>query len=97
MTAALKLNSDDLAVTVLTTERRGFTPEEISLRCADKIVSVSDAAHPAIREQAVTFKAQVAKVVEVYLKEAVRSDRTTVYNAIMDAGNPELAELIRRL
>jgi hypothetical protein len=97
MTAALKLDSDDLAVTVLTTDRRGFTPEEISLRCADKIVSVSDSAHPAIREQAVTFKAQVAKVVEVYLKEAVRSDRTTVYNAIMDAGNPELAELIRRL
>jgi len=97
MTAALQLNSDGFNVTVLTTERRGFTPEEIALRCADRIVSVSNTAHPAIRDQAVAFKAQVAKVVETYLKEAVKSDRTTVYNAIMDAGHPELADLIRRL
>jgi hypothetical protein len=31
------------------------------------------------------------------MKEAVASDRTTVYNALVDAGHPELAELIRRL
>jgi len=97
MTAALQLNADGFNVTVLTTERRGFTPEEIALRCADRIVAVSDTAHPAIRDQAVAFKVQVAKVVETYLKEAVKSDRTTVYNAIMDAGHPELANLIRRL
>jgi hypothetical protein len=36
-------------------------------------------------------------VVAFYLKEAVKSDRTTVYNAIMDAGHLELADLIRRL
>jgi hypothetical protein len=37
------------------------------------------------------------KVVEFYLREAIKSDRTTVYNAITEAGHPELAELIRRL
>ena len=31
------------------------------------------------------------------MREAIKSDRTTVYNAINDAGHPELAELIRRL
>ena len=31
------------------------------------------------------------------LLDAINSDRTTVYNAIMDAGHPELAKLIRRL
>jgi hypothetical protein len=36
-------------------------------------------------------------VIAHYMKEAIRSDRTTVYNAIKDAGHPELAELIRRL
>jgi len=31
------------------------------------------------------------------MKQTVRSDRTTVYNALTDAGHPELAELIRGL
>jgi hypothetical protein len=31
------------------------------------------------------------------MREAIKSDRTTVYNAIKDSGNLELAELIRRL
>ena len=31
------------------------------------------------------------------MKEAIKSDRTTVYNALIDAAHPELAELIRRL
>jgi len=31
------------------------------------------------------------------MRQAIHSDRTTVYNALNDAGHPELAELIRRL
>jgi hypothetical protein len=84
-------------VSVETTSNRGFTPQEIAARCADKIVSVSDQAHPALQAQARAFKDQVEKVVEFYLKEAVKSDRTTVCNALNDAGHQELSELIRRL
>ena len=87
----------DFKVEVHTTQNRGFTPEEIAERCAAKIVSVSDSAHPAIRDQATAFKKQITTVVAAYLREAVKSDRTTVYNALNDAGHPELAELIRRL
>jgi hypothetical protein len=36
-------------------------------------------------------------VVAFYMREAIRSDRTTVYNALNDAGHPELADAIRRL
>jgi len=31
------------------------------------------------------------------MRQAIRSDRTTVCNALVDAGHPQLAELIRRL
>jgi hypothetical protein len=86
-----------LIVDVKTTENRGFTPEELSEQCVKKILSVSDQAHPAIRDQAYAFAKQIEKVVEGYMKQAVSSDRTTVYNAIKDAGHPSLAELIRRL
>jgi len=98
MIPALKMDvSEDFKVEVHTTSGRGFTPEEVAQRCADKIVQVADTAPPAIRDQALAYKRNITKVIEFYLREAVKSDRTTIYNAINDAGHPELAELIRRL
>jgi len=88
---------NDFSVGVQTTSNRGFTPEELAERCADKIVSVSQTAHPTIRQQAEAFKEQVEYTVLHYLRQAAASERTTVYNAIQEAGQPELAELIRRL
>ena len=84
-------------VSVETTERRGFTPEELAEDCVGKIISVSDTALPGIRDQARAFERHMEKVVAYYMRQAIQSDRTTVYNALMDAGHPELAELIRRL
>ena len=84
-------------VTVHTTENRGFTPDEVAERCVEKLISVSDTAHPAIRDQARAFQKHMEKVVAYYMREAIRSDRTTVYNALIDAGHPELADAIRRL
>jgi hypothetical protein len=84
-------------VTVHSTENRGFTPEEVAARCTDKIVAVAETAPPAIRDQAVAYKKAVERVIAQYMREAIRSDRTTVYNALKDAGHPELADAIRRL
>jgi len=84
-------------VSVQTTEGRGFTPEEVAGRCVAKLISVSDTAPPAIRDQAKAFEKHMEKVVELYIREAIRSDRTTVYNALKDAGHPELADAIRSL
>ena len=33
-------------VSVQTTDNRGFTPEEVAKRCTEKIVDVSQDAHP---------------------------------------------------
>lgn len=84
-------------VSVETTQGRGFTPDEVAARCANRIVHVADSAPKEIADQARAFKAHVEKVVAHYMREAIASDRTTVYNALKDAGHPELAELIRRL
>lgn len=56
----------------------------------------ADTALPEVRAQARAFKGNVEKVVAHYMREAVSNDRVTVYNAIKDAGHPDLAELIRR-
>lgn len=95
---ALELDlKPEFTVKVHTTQHRGFTPEEVAERCVDKIISISDSATPAIQAQAHAFRKHIVKVLEFYMREAIKSDRTTVYNAVKDAGHQELAELIRRL
>ena len=84
-------------VQVNVTNNRGFTPEEIASRCVEQILEISDTAPPAIKEQALEYKNNLTQIITHYIKEAVRSDRTTVYNAIKDSGNIKLAEYIRRL
>jgi hypothetical protein len=98
MTLAMSSNLPaGFRVEVKTTSGRGHTPEEVAAMCADRIVSVSETAPPELREQAKAFKAQVEQLLVFYMRKAVSSDRTTVYNTLKDAGHPELAELIRRL
>jgi hypothetical protein len=85
------------SVGVQTTDNRGFTPEETAKRCVDKIIGISDNAHPAIRDQAYAYRKEMEKVIAIYMVQAIKSDRTTVYNAIKDSGNLKLAEYIRRM
>jgi len=89
--------SNNFSVQIQTTNNRGQTPEEVAERCVNKIIGVSNNAHPAIREQALAFRKEMEKVVAIYMRQAIKSDRTTVYNAIKDSGNPKLAEYIRRM
>jgi hypothetical protein len=98
MIAAMSIDfAPGFKVGVKTTDNRGLTPEELASMCGDKIVQVADTAPPAIREQARAFKGRVESVVAHYMKLAVQNDRVTVYSALVDAGHPELAELVRRL
>ena len=87
----------NFSVQIQTTDNRGQTPEEVAERCVNKIIGVSDNAHPAIREQAHAYRREMEKIIAIYMRQAIKSDRTTVYNAIKDSGNPKLAEYIRRL
>ena len=97
-TEALKFDIPETPmVQVHTTEGRGFTPEEVAERCVDRLISISDSTDPALRDQARAYKKQAHKLIAYYMREAIRSDRTTIYNALMDAGHPQLAEAIRRL
>ena len=98
MTQALSMElPPTFKVDVQTTNNRGFTPEEIAERCVDRIVSVSDQADPMVKAQAHAYKQELIKTVTFYMKEAINSDRVTVYNAIKDAGYDKLAEHIRRM
>ena len=79
---------------VQATSGRGFTPEELADRAVAKIVSISDAADPAIQAQAHAFKGKVHAVVLHYMKQAVLSEHTTLLNKFIAAGKPELAAFL---
>ena len=83
-------------VAVLTTQGRGFTPEEIADRALAKIMYVSKDANPLIRDQAEAFKESIRGVIEFYLKQAVQSDRTTLANRLREAGHSDLVKLLEK-
>ena len=88
---------ENFSVDVVTTDNRGLTPEEITIMCLDKIMSVSDNAPPAIKDQAQAFRGHLERVILEYMKQAIQHDRVTVSNMIKDAGYDKLAEHIRRI
>jgi len=82
-------------VIVQTTTNRGWTPEEIAERAVNKLIFVSETAPEPVRIQAQAYREEIRRVVLHYLIEAVRSDRTTISNRLIQAGHPELLDLLR--
>lgn len=82
-------------IEIKSTQGRGFTPEELADQAVDKIIYVGSQSHPAIREQAEVFKAQIKSVIISYMKQAVASQNTTIANRLTEAGYPELTGLLR--
>ena len=82
---------------VYTTEHRGFTPEEIAERAVTKIVSVADGADPVVIEQAEAFKRRVFYVIGKACKDAIKSDRTTLFNLLDQQGHKDMADILRKI
>jgi hypothetical protein len=81
-------------VSVVTTNNRGMTPEELTDLAVDKIIYVGQQSHPVIREQAESFKRHIHSVVLSYMKQAVVSHNTTIANRLKEAGHPELVAIL---
>lgn len=81
-------------VMVMTTQGRGFTPEEIAERALDKIIYVGGTSHPAIRDQAEAFKDSIRQVLVYYMHEAVRSHNVTLVNKFHKAGHSEFIPIL---
>ena len=60
-------------------------------------MSVGGNCHPLIAEQAEAFKEMVQTLVCLYMKEAIKSDRTTLIAELEKQSQPEMANILRRL
>ena len=63
----------------------------------DPNADVSATADPVLRQQAEAFRSGIEQIVLHYMKQAAQSERTTIYNVLLNAGESSLAEQIRRL
>ena len=93
----LAVNSSIGDVVVKTTQNRGLSPEELAERAVDQIVSVSDSVDPIVRQQAEAFKSRIYQVVLGIIKQAIKSDRTTLVNEFIQQGHRDIADILRRL
>ena len=84
-------------VVVKTTERRGLSPEELAERAVEQIVSVSSSVDPMVRQQAEAFRNRIYHVVLGIIKQAIKSDRTTLINEFIQQGQSDTADILRRL
>lgn len=84
-------------VDVATTSSGGHSPEFWAHRCVECLIQIADSAPEPIREQAKAFQNRMEGVILHHMKRAIQSDRTTVSHAVSEAGQPQLAETIRRL
>ena len=85
------------SVLVSTTQDKGHDPEFWAKAASDRIVSVGGNCHPLIAQQAEAFKQSVEKTVEFYIKEAIKSDRTTLIAELERQGHADMANIIRSL
>tara|TARA_R100001377_G_scaffold43655_1_gene24717 strand:+ start:952 stop:1242 length:291 start_codon:yes stop_codon:yes gene_type:complete len=91
----IKMSPGD--VNVQTTSGRGHTSEELSANAVAKIISISDTADPVLKQQAEVFRDRMFYVIVDALKQAIKSDRTTLYNEFKKQGHDDVAEILRKL
>ena len=82
---------------VVTSSNGGHSPEAIAELCVNRLIEVSESAHPVLREQALALREQMLKVVLHYTRMAMEEDRATMCAKIREAGFPELASQLRSL
>ena len=84
-------------VDVTTTQNMGHDSDFWAEQATKRIVSIGGNCHPIIDQQAEAFKEAVLQQISYYMKEAIKSDRTTLIAELENQGQQEMANILRRL
>lgn len=84
-------------IAVSVTQGRGLNADELTQMALTKILFVGPDVPPAIRDQAEAYKARLEQVLRHYIGQAQKSQNTSIYNVLMQAGQPDAAEIVRKL
>lgn len=87
----------EMSPMVFATNGRGLNPNELAHMLLDKTFFVSKDAPPAVMEQAVAYRNKLYRLFVHYFAQAQKSQNTTIYNVLMEAGETRAAELVKEL
>ena len=79
---------------VQTTSFGGMTPEQVAELALAKIIYVGQDANPLLKEQALAYKDNIRQVLVYYMKQAIKSNDTTIADKLHKAGHSELTKLL---
>jgi len=86
-----------MSVNVATSDNGGLSSDQIVELAMDKILNVANTAPEPIKDQAIAFQDNIRIVLKQYIDLAKREERGTICQKIREAGQKDLADLIRRL
>ena len=84
-------------VETIATSGRGLNPAELTRMVLPKLISVDPAIAPERRAAAEEQVERARILLEHYFAQAQKSQNTSVYNVLMNAGHEHAAEIVRSL
>ena len=84
-------------MTVVMTDRRGFNPAELAEMFVNKLLAVSVDLPPDELVKAHAYRDRILALATVYMHQAQKSQNTTTFNELMNAGHHDAAEIVRKL
>ena len=84
-------------VETIVTSGRGLNPEDLVRLYGPKLVTIDPASYGADRLKAEANKAAIEALLLRAFEQAQKSERTTIWNVLNDAGETVAAELVRSL
>lgn len=83
--------------TVTTTQNTGLPIEHWANRATEKIIHIAPESQSILKEQAEAYREHIRAVLVFYMTQAIKSDRTTLYNLFVKQGHRDMAEILRKL
>ena len=84
-------------VETIVTGGRGLNPDELTKMIMPKLICIGPDVPADIRAAAEAQQERMAALVRHYFAQAQKSQNTTVFNILKNAGHDEAAELVRNL
>ncbi len=84
-------------VEVIATSGRGLNPDELTRMILPKIIYIGPNVPEDVRRAGEAQMARLEVLLKHYFAQAQRSQNTSIYNVLMQAGQVEAAEIVRNL
>ena len=78
-------------------EGGGLSPAQLAKMATNRLVSVSETSHPAVRDRAMAFKTKMEMVLLQYFQKMAESERMRIAEQLRSSGHVEIAGAVMRI